>query len=213
MVRRKTSHGKLLNAALTVFSQTGYASSSVSDIIKEAGVARGTFYLYFDSKRNAFEQVLAFVLSEMEKLSPETLSNSFNTPLELYERIYFSYNGFIHLFDKNRDFADIVFKEAIGVDKGFDAQLEQHYESHRANIRVFLEGVKTSGLARTFNLEITIQAIIGAAERCARIFTGRRKNGFSLEEIIEELADFEFGAICNVSLTAVKSQFKKQGTE
>ena len=57
VVRRKTSENKMLTAATRVFSSKGYASSSVSDIIKEAEVARGTFYLYFESKRAAFEKV------------------------------------------------------------------------------------------------------------------------------------------------------------
>jgi AcrR family transcriptional regulator len=40
----------LLEAARTVFAAKGIASATVSDITEEAGVAKGTFYLYFDSK-------------------------------------------------------------------------------------------------------------------------------------------------------------------
>src|SRR5438093_10868471 len=47
---------QLLDAALAVFSAEGYSSAKVSDIVGRAGVAQGTFYLYFRSKQ---EVVLA----------------------------------------------------------------------------------------------------------------------------------------------------------
>jgi len=40
----------LLGAAAALFSEKGYAATSVSDIVGRAGLAQGTFYLYFKSK-------------------------------------------------------------------------------------------------------------------------------------------------------------------
>ena len=44
---------QLLKAARKVFRAKGYDGASVSEIVREAGVAQGTFYLYFPSKRDA----------------------------------------------------------------------------------------------------------------------------------------------------------------
>ena len=44
---------QLLRAARKVFRAKGYDGASVSEIVGEAGVAQGTFYLYFPSKRDA----------------------------------------------------------------------------------------------------------------------------------------------------------------
>ena len=44
---------QLLKAARKVFRANGYDGSSVSEIVREAGVAQGTFYLYFPSKKDA----------------------------------------------------------------------------------------------------------------------------------------------------------------
>ena len=44
---------QLLRAARKVFRAKGYDGASVSEIVREAGVAQGTFYLYFPSKRAA----------------------------------------------------------------------------------------------------------------------------------------------------------------
>ena len=40
-----------MEAALSAFGKKGYHDTQVSDIIAQAKVARGTFYLYFDGKR------------------------------------------------------------------------------------------------------------------------------------------------------------------
>ena len=44
---------QLLRAARKVFRAKGYEGATVSEIVREAGVAQGTFYHYFPSKRDA----------------------------------------------------------------------------------------------------------------------------------------------------------------
>lgn len=48
----------LLDCALTVFAEQGYAAASVRDIIGLAGVTQPTLYYYFDSKKTLFLQLL-----------------------------------------------------------------------------------------------------------------------------------------------------------
>ncbi len=57
-VNREARRAELVSAAATMFAKRGVAKTVVSDIVKAAGVAQGTFYLYFDSKDDA---VLAVV--------------------------------------------------------------------------------------------------------------------------------------------------------
>lgn len=47
----------LLDAARSVFMTVGYFDARVSDIVREANVAHGSFYTYFPSKREAFQAV------------------------------------------------------------------------------------------------------------------------------------------------------------
>ncbi len=48
--RKERRRQALLDAALAVFAEKGVATASVDDIVRAAGAAKGTFYLYFDSK-------------------------------------------------------------------------------------------------------------------------------------------------------------------
>jgi AcrR family transcriptional regulator len=49
---------KLLDAAEAVFSDVGYVDASIVKITEAAGVGQGTFYLYFDSKRAIFDELV-----------------------------------------------------------------------------------------------------------------------------------------------------------
>jgi AcrR family transcriptional regulator len=49
-VDREARRTDLVTAAAATFAERGLANTAVSDIVKAAGVAQGTFYLYFDSK-------------------------------------------------------------------------------------------------------------------------------------------------------------------
>jgi AcrR family transcriptional regulator len=57
--RRKESRPQeLLDAALLLFSQRGYAQTRLDDVAARAGVSKGTVYLYFASKQDLFEAVV-----------------------------------------------------------------------------------------------------------------------------------------------------------
>lgn len=48
--QREETRAKLLDGAVRVFVQKGYASATVDDVLQEAGVSRASFYAHFPSK-------------------------------------------------------------------------------------------------------------------------------------------------------------------
>ena len=57
-VARETTGRDLLAAALEVFVGKGYPATTISDIVRAAGVTQGTFYLYFENKADIFSALL-----------------------------------------------------------------------------------------------------------------------------------------------------------
>lgn len=55
----------LIAAARTVFERDGYLDARITDITKEAGVAAGSFYTYFDGKREIFAALVETVQEDM----------------------------------------------------------------------------------------------------------------------------------------------------
>ena len=62
---RENRRAAILKASLKVFGRNGYHNTHVSDIIEAAGIARGTFYLYFESKNAIFLELLDQMLAEV----------------------------------------------------------------------------------------------------------------------------------------------------
>ena len=58
---------EILMAAKDLFEQQGYALTSVESIIKRAGVAKGTFYYYFKSKREILQALVVHVGQSMRE--------------------------------------------------------------------------------------------------------------------------------------------------
>jgi AcrR family transcriptional regulator len=56
--RGAATRERLLGAAEEVFSELGYHEASIVKITEAAGVAQGTFYLYFASKQEIFEELV-----------------------------------------------------------------------------------------------------------------------------------------------------------
>ena len=56
--RSEETRGKIIEAAIRLFSNRGFNSASVDDICAEAGVSKGAFYHHFESKQALFLALL-----------------------------------------------------------------------------------------------------------------------------------------------------------
>lgn len=55
---------RIVEAAISVFGQVGYDAAAMSEVATQAGVAKGTLYLYFPSKEKLFEEIYLQCLAE-----------------------------------------------------------------------------------------------------------------------------------------------------
>ena len=56
--RGERTRRRLLEAAEAVFAELGYHDASIVKITEAAGVGQGTFYLYFASKKDVFDELV-----------------------------------------------------------------------------------------------------------------------------------------------------------
>ena len=56
--RKQARPGEILDAALKVFAQKGFAAARMDDIAEEAGITKGTIYLYFENKEAMFKSLV-----------------------------------------------------------------------------------------------------------------------------------------------------------
>ncbi|WP_416400810.1 TetR/AcrR family transcriptional regulator [Alicycliphilus denitrificans] len=63
--RAESLRNKILAAAAKVVGEYGYSDASIGRITDEAGIAQGTFYLYFESRQALFDVLLPHVGADM----------------------------------------------------------------------------------------------------------------------------------------------------
>jgi AcrR family transcriptional regulator len=100
-------HQEILEAARRIFARLSYAATNVEEIAKEAGMAKGTVYLYFKSKEEIFAAVLA---SDLERLVDKTIEGM-STANTFAERLTVFFDLRLDYLQHNRDFLSIYFAE------------------------------------------------------------------------------------------------------
>lgn len=73
-LNKQKKKSSLLDSAYSLFTLKGFNDTSISDIARQAGVAKGTFYLYFNDKFDLRNKLIAsqgerIFMTAMEKLS------------------------------------------------------------------------------------------------------------------------------------------------
>jgi AcrR family transcriptional regulator len=63
--RSRDTLRKILQAARAVFSRKGFSGATVTEIIREAGIGHGTFWLYFENKEDLLGYLLADMVEEL----------------------------------------------------------------------------------------------------------------------------------------------------
>ena len=97
----------ILEAARKVFATNGFSDATVDDIAAAAGVAKGTVYLYYRSKREVYFAALKFGIEQMYDAVVAKLK-SVSTPEDKLRALI---SVKLAYFDENRDFFKIFYSE------------------------------------------------------------------------------------------------------
>ncbi len=149
---------QLLQAALVAFGKKGYHATQVSDVIAEAKVARGTFYLYFEGKREIFDAVISEIFqrvqAEIQAIPREAVNEIPNQILGNLQRV-------TSLLLKNPLYIKLLFSDAVGLDSEFDDRLRKFYGLILDYIRRGLKQGQEMGFVRKGEIHIMATCLLG----------------------------------------------------
>ncbi len=195
---------QLLDAAIRVFGAKGYHQTQVSDVIAEAGVARGTFYLYFKSKREIFDCI-------MTELFRQVREQVQSLPREAVDKIPAQLLGNIQratdLLLDNPSLAKILFNESVGLDAELDERLQKFYGQLLDLIRRGLTQGQEMGFVREGDKQVLAMALLGSLKEIFyQYFLGTEQP--SRQAITNEIYQFVIHAIANPTLRTDLSRFE-----
>lgn len=173
MPRPSDPHAKsrLLEAAERVFSEKGLDRAKVEDITTQAGLSKGAFYLHFDSKGDAFKELLSEVISHLQTRMAaakavclptlganleQSLEESLTRDVEMFEFIW-----------KNRALMRITLEGGRSADY---QHLIEHFASNaqRDTEALLRQGIASGVYRKDLDVEAVAAFIAGGYDRFAR---------------------------------------------
>ena len=192
---REARREQILQAALTAFSRGGYHATHVADVIREAGIARGTFYLHFDSKHAVFEALVDRTLQILLDVRPAETEPPVHGRADAEAILRMSYTTVFETLHHHRALMRLLFEEAVGLEKGFRTKLEAHLRTWHTRIAETLRYFQRQEAARAdLDADLAGDLILGMVERMARVhlFRARRPD---IPALVEAIVAFELGGI------------------
>lgn len=135
--RRKPSGGKtvakterrlqILVAARDVFAKRGYHQTTIDDIVLSAGVARGTFYLYFEDKRAVFVDLIDRFAAKLSMAIERIVTDDQSRPVA--NQVKENIRAIIRTCLAERTMTKILFTGALGIDSEFDRKIATFYDT------------------------------------------------------------------------------------
>ncbi len=188
---------QIFEVAAEVFSRKGYRNASVTDIVERAGIGRGTFYLYSNSKRDIFLELIESYFADFAALLEENhvrLEDSFKgggNPLIAWRL------NILHILtyhQENPYLARVVYGEALGRDEDFSARVDELLKLARQKVREELGLMHKYKLLRPCDLDLATTMIMGSLVNIIRDHLLVEK-AVDLEGLADEVLEYHIRAL------------------
>jgi AcrR family transcriptional regulator len=154
--RGRETRERLLVAARKVFETRGFLDARIADICKEAGLAHGTFYIYFQTKEEVFYALVDAVVADRYLLTsvPEDVEGT------VADRFAYTLRQYLAEMKRQRKWTRITEQVAT-----FDDRMRIHRlhirEQFRDRIQHGIERLQAQGAADTdISAAMTAEAIV-----------------------------------------------------
>ena len=136
-LNKKKKKNALYNTAFELFTTKGLAKTTISDIVESAGVAKGTFYLYFKDKYDIRNKLISHKAGELFYEAHEALEKTGITDFK--EQLHFLIDNILDRLEKENSLLGFISKNlSWGVFKAaFQEQADEEvYQFYHAYLNL-----------------------------------------------------------------------------
>jgi AcrR family transcriptional regulator len=151
---------QIMTAAKHVFAEAGYHGASIHAIIEKAQIARGTFYLYFESKAAVFDSILDQAMADLRARIHRIEVDDKSAPapqVQLREQVMATLDYIV----RDRPLATLLLSAGHTPDAEAAERLDQFFAEVRDLLRRAMESGMEIGLLRKVDPELAASAMLG----------------------------------------------------
>ena len=156
---------KIVDNASELFAAKGYHGTTIDEIVQATGIAKGTFYIYFDSKETLLVEVIKRLVSTtMERIDARLAEKK---ERDFIANIEMKGQEFLDLYLSKSQLLYMLIGEAVGNQRLMD-QLEEVFRQMAASIeRDLREGIQAGELYPYSDLRTVAYALVGMGQTIA----------------------------------------------
>ena len=178
---------QILSAAKSVFAEAGYHGASIHAIIERAQIARGTFYLYFESKAAVFDSILDEAMRELrgriKRIDVET-PNAVPPQQQLREQVIATLDYIV----QDRALATLLMSAGHTPDAEAAERLDQFFAEVRGLLERAMESGMEIGLLRKVDPQLAAAAMLGMFRGVVEQLTTQRQGPLPpVENVVAEV--------------------------
>src|SRR5215469_130913 len=195
-MQRQARRAQVLRHAKRIFARKGYHRTNVADIIARARIARGTFYLYFQNKKDLFEELLAQVLTELSRRI-QRLRVGPDEP-DPVDQLRDNLRRVINFVLAERELTDILLNHSVGFDRDLDVRIVEFYERIADSIQRSLDLGVAMNLVRPCDTRVAAYCILGGIKEVVGQIARRRPR--NIGTLVEEILSFGLSGVARPEL-------------
>ncbi|MEW5952221.1 MAG: TetR/AcrR family transcriptional regulator [Bacillota bacterium] len=155
----------IIEAAITVIAQHGYHNSQVSKIAKEAGVADGTIYLYFQNKEDLLISLFRVKMNEFTTIIRRDLKDKSQSAMEKLARLITMH---FSRLEADRNLALVLQIQLRQSDPAIRAGITPPLKEYFNVIEnIVKEGMESGEFRTDLNIRVARQMIFGTMDEAA----------------------------------------------
>lgn len=183
--RKKGRKEEIIAAAAKLFSQKSFHDVTMDQIANYVGVAKGTLYLYFDSKEKLYLGILEDTHKEIESILEKEIAKNDPAPeklrkvLRLIFKFYFQHMDVLRIL--SRDETHLIREHY---------EFTEHWRFRRIKLyqKILEKGIK-EGSFRPANTRLTAHIIFGLVGSVTFFYQPDRNAGDIAEEVYSMISD------------------------
>lgn len=172
---------ELLRAARDVFSTKGYHAAKIDDIVAKAGVAKGTFYLYFPDKRSVFVELVDSLFSRLG-----TAILQVDPHADIEAQVKHNIRGIVAVLLDDPAITQLLLSFAPGLDPAFATKIQSFYDGVKLLLKTSLDEGQQMGIVGPGDTSMYATFTIGALKEILAESTGSGPVR-PREQIVDEL--------------------------
>jgi TetR/AcrR family transcriptional regulator len=157
---------RLLDAGVKLFSEKGYANTSVREIVELAGVSKPILYYYFKSKEGMFHSIMDYALRQQEHMLAEVLKRHGS----VLDRLTYLCRIMYRTLMENRNLFKLIHNLIFGPHQGANSDGIKQYHKRIADAikTIYLDGL-SKGEVKDASPDEVAFLVLGVLDFCVHL--------------------------------------------